>query len=76
MGQPTWAPDGHRIAFDSDRDGNLAPWYHTHEDVPERVDGEALTRATDFLVSLVRLMDRDAGRGASSQPPAVTAERV
>ena len=60
----------------TDPAGNLAPWYHTHEDVPERVDGEALTRATDFLVSLVRLMDRDAGRGAPSQPPAVAAERV
>jgi hypothetical protein len=61
----------------TDEDGNLAPWYHTHDDIPERVDGEALTRATDFLVSLVRLIDRDAGRGtARSQPPAATAERV
>jgi hypothetical protein len=61
----------------TDADGNLAPWYHTHDDIPERVDGEALTRATDFLVSLVRLIDRDAGRGtARSQPPAATAERV
>jgi hypothetical protein len=61
----------------TDEDGNLAPWYHTHDDVPERVDGEALTRATEFLVSLVRLIDRDAGRGAAqSQPPAATAERV
>src|SRR4051794_16314062 len=64
----------------TDADGNLAPWYHTHDDVPDRVDAEALTGATDFLVSLVRLIDRDAGRraGASSasQPAAAAAERV
>ena len=63
----------------TDADGNLAPWYHTHDDTPERVDAEALTRATDFLVSLARLIDRDAGRAAgapaASQPPAA-AERV
>jgi hypothetical protein len=62
----------------TDPRGNLAPWYHTHDDTPERVDAESLTRATEFLVSLVRLIDRDAGRGgppAASQPPA-TAERV
>jgi Peptidase family M28 len=62
----------------TDADGNLAPWYHTHDDVPERVDAEALTRATDFLVSLARLIDRDAGRGTATatQPPAATAQRV
>jgi Peptidase family M28 len=60
----------------TDEDGNLAPWYHTHDDTPERVDTEALTRATDFVVSLVRLMDRDAGRAAPTQPPAAAAERV
>jgi hypothetical protein len=62
----------------TDPRGNLAPWYHTHDDTPERVDAESLTRATEFLVSLVRLIDRDAGRAgspAASQPPA-TAERV
>ena len=62
----------------TDPAGNLAPWYHTHDDVPERVDAEALTRATDFLVSLARLIDRDTGRAAGapvSQPPAA-AERV
>lgn len=63
----------------TDSDGNLAPWYHTHDDVPERVDAEALTQATDFLVSLIRLIDRDAGRQAgptASQPAAAPAERV
>ena len=57
----------------TDEAGNLAPWYHTHDDTPERVDAEALTRATDFLVSLARLIDRDAGRHAgpaASQPTA------
>jgi Peptidase family M28 len=62
----------------TDEAGNLAPWYHTHEDTPERVDAEALTRATDFLVSLARLIDRDAGRraGAAASQPAVAVERV
>jgi hypothetical protein len=63
----------------TDPDGNLAPWYHTHDDVPERVDAGALTRATDFLVSLVRLIDRDAGRAAgtpATSPPPAAAERV
>jgi hypothetical protein len=58
-------------------DGNLAPWYHTHDDTPERVDSEALTRATGFIVSLARLIDRDAGRvGPAGKPPAATPERV
>lgn len=43
-------------------DGNQAPWYHTPEDTPERVDAAALSRATEFVVSLARLLDRDAGR--------------
>ncbi|MFL5906917.1 MAG: M28 family peptidase [Solirubrobacterales bacterium] len=46
----------------TDERGNLAPWYHTHDDVPERTDAGALTRATEFVVGLARLIDRDAGR--------------
>ncbi len=64
----------------TDESGNLAPWYHTHDDVSERVDPDALDRATEFLVSLLRLIDRDAGRSArapgGAEPPTVTAERV
>jgi Peptidase family M28 len=63
----------------TDADGNLAPWYHTHEDVPERVDSAALGRATDFVVALARLIDRDAGRAdtaAPASPPAAAAQRV
>ena len=45
-------------------DGYRAPWYHRDEDVPERVDSQALTRATEFVVSLARLIDREAGRRA------------
>ena len=51
----------------TDEDGNLAPWYHTHDDVPERVDLTALGRATDFAVGLVRLIDREAGRRQAPQ---------
>ena len=46
----------------TDENGNLAPWYHTHEDLPERVDPDALARATEFVTSLARLLDRDTGR--------------
>jgi hypothetical protein len=63
----------------TDADGNLAPWYHTHEDVPERVDSPALARATDFVVALCRLIDREAGRGSGAIPAqtqAAAAERV
>src|SRR3954454_8827134 len=49
----------------TDPDGNLAPWYHTHDDVPDRVDPDALTNATDFLVSLARLIDREAVAAAA-----------
>jgi Peptidase family M28 len=63
----------------TDAEGNLAPWYHTHDDVPERVDSDALRRATDFVVALCRLIDREAGRapGATQAPaPSAAAERV
>jgi hypothetical protein len=54
----------------TDEGGNLAPWYHTHEDVPERVDSKALARASDFVVSLARLLDREAGRTVAPEPSA------
>jgi len=62
----------------TDERGNLAPWYHTHDDVPERVDAAALSHATDFVIALSRLIDREAARaaGATAAPPAPTAERV
>lgn len=52
----------------TDSDGNLAPWYHTHEDTPERADPAALTRATEFVVALARLLDREARRSRPTQP--------
>jgi Peptidase family M28 len=63
----------------TDEEGNLAPWYHTHDDIPERVDSDALTEATGFLIALARLVDRDAGRAAATptaQPAAAAAGRV
>ena len=50
----------------TDAEGNLAPWYHTHEDVPERVDSAALGQATEFVSALCRLIDREAGRAAGT----------
>ncbi len=64
----------------TDAKGNLAPWYHTHEDTPERIDPASLTRATEFVIALSRLIDREAGRTATapapSSPAAASAERV
>jgi hypothetical protein len=57
----------------TDANGNLAPWYHTQDDVPDRVDSAALARATEFVIALVRLIDRDAGRQHYPQPGAQTA---
>jgi hypothetical protein len=53
------------ITIRTTADGLPAPWYHTLDDTPERVDSEALTRATEFVVGLARLMDRDLGRSAA-----------
>src|SRR5262245_13174780 len=63
----------------TDAQGNLAPWYHTHDDVPERVDSESLHRATEFVIALSRLIGREAGRttdAAAVAPPTAAAERV
>jgi Peptidase family M28 len=63
----------------TDESGNLAPWYHTHDDVPDRVDSAALRRATDFVAALSRLIDREAGRTVTTvagSASAATAERV
>lgn len=40
----------------------VPPNYHSAADRPEALDPEALTRAHDFTVELVRLLDRDLGR--------------
>ncbi len=50
------------ITITSLADGLPPPWYHTHEDTPERVVPQSLTRATDFVVGLAGLLDREAGR--------------
>jgi hypothetical protein len=52
------------IALTSVEDGLVPPWYHAPEDTPERVEPAALERTTGFVISLVRLLDRGAGRGA------------
>ena len=43
-------------------DGLPPPWYHTPEDTPDKIDAEAMTKATEFTTALVRLLDRDASR--------------
>ncbi len=63
----------HAITIRATDGGSPAPWYHTLEDTPERVDEEALARATEFVVALARLLDRDAGRRTAPAPPAEAA---
>jgi peptidase M28-like protein len=60
----------HAITIRATDGGSPAPWYHTLEDTPERVDEQALTRATEFVVALARLLDRDAGRRDNAAPVA------
>ncbi len=43
-------------------DGVGPPWYHTHDDTPDKLDEEAMTRAVDFVVGLSRAIDADVGR--------------
>ena len=50
------------ISISSLADGVLPPWYHAPEDIPDRVQPAPLARTTEFVVSLVRLLDRGAGR--------------
>ena len=59
------------ITITSLNEGLPPPWYHTHEDTPDRVNATSMTRATEFVLALVRLLDREAGRRASPrQSPA------
>jgi hypothetical protein len=44
-------------------DGVGPPYYHTHQDTPDRLDAEAMTRAVQFTVELARRLDREVGRG-------------
>jgi hypothetical protein len=44
-------------------DGHV-PGQHTHLDLPDRIDPDALERAHGFALDLVRLLDRDVGRRA------------
>jgi hypothetical protein len=50
------------ITISTSDGGPHAPWHHRPEDTPDRIDSEALARATEFIVSLARLLDLDAGR--------------
>jgi Peptidase family M28 len=63
----------HAVTIRATDGGSPAPWYHTLEDTPERVDEEALARATEFVVALARLLDRAAGRRTTPAPPAKAA---
>jgi Zn-dependent M28 family amino/carboxypeptidase len=44
------------------KEGLPPPWYHTHEDTPDKIDEGAMTNAVEFVQALVGLLDRDAAR--------------
>lgn len=48
-------------------DGLPPPWYHDPADTPDRADAAAMAAATDFVVSLARLLDREAGRAPAGE---------
>jgi hypothetical protein len=64
----------------TDENGNLAPWYHTEQDTPDRVDPASLQRAVGFIVALAHLIDRETARRkrapADPEPVAAGSERV
>jgi hypothetical protein len=41
------------------------PYYHTHQDTPDKLDADAMTRAVEFTIELVRQLDRDVGRASA-----------
>jgi hypothetical protein len=45
-------------------DGVGPPYYHTHDDTPDKLDEDAMTRAVEFTMELVRQLDRDVGRSS------------
>ncbi len=52
------------IAITSITDGLVPPWYHSPGDTPDRVIPSSQARTTEFVTSLIRLIDRGAGRAA------------
>jgi len=51
-------------------DGLVPPYYHTPDDTPDKLDEEAMARAVDFTIALVRALDGDVGRGRAAAPAA------
>ncbi|HEY8466271.1 MAG TPA: M28 family peptidase [Solirubrobacterales bacterium] len=47
----------------------LPSHYHLPTDTPEHIDPDALTRARDFALALVRALDRDVGRELDPERP-------
>jgi hypothetical protein len=51
-------------------EGVGAPYYHTPEDAPDRIDDAAMERCIGFTLDMIRALDRDVGRGAATEPGA------
>lgn len=59
---PALARGFRAISIVAAEDGLTPPYYHTHQDTPDKLDEEAMTRSVEFTVELVRQLDRDVGR--------------
>ncbi len=58
------------ITITSLKPGEAVPAnYHRAEDAPDTIDAEALERAHDFTLELIRQLDREAGRRSQKKPP-------
>jgi hypothetical protein len=77
---PTRARGFRAISLIGAEEGVGAPYYHTHDDTPDKVDDEALSRSVEFTVELVRALDRDVGRsrqgGGGAAPVPEAAHQV
>jgi len=60
--QPALVAGLRAISIVGAEDGLPPPYYHTHDDTPDKVDDDSMQRAIDFTLELVRQVDRDAGR--------------
>jgi Zn-dependent M28 family amino/carboxypeptidase len=56
------------ISILSLENGLTPPYYHTPEDTPAKLDEQAMTKAVEFTLALVRALDREVGRVEAVAP--------
>ena len=56
-------------------DNGVVPAQHTPDDTPDAIDSDAMDRAHDFVLDLLRQLDRDVGRRAGEEPEEAESEK-